>query len=60
MAKIELTPDQQNAVTARGSSVLVSAAAGSGKTRVLTCRIAHLLDARVVEPRRILAVTFTN
>ena len=41
MAKFELTPDQQNAVDARGSSVLVSAAAGSGKTRVLTERLAR-------------------
>lgn len=40
MAKFELTPDQQNAVTARGGTVLVSAAAGSGKTRVLTERLA--------------------
>ena len=40
MAKLELTPDQKNAVTARGSAVLVSAAAGSGKTRVLTERLA--------------------
>ncbi|MGI5977899.1 MAG: UvrD-helicase domain-containing protein [Oscillospiraceae bacterium] len=41
MAKFELTPDQQNAVRARGGSVLVSAAAGSGKTRVLTERLAR-------------------
>ncbi|MEA4894697.1 MAG: UvrD-helicase domain-containing protein, partial [Oscillospiraceae bacterium] len=45
MSRFELTRDQKNAVLARSSSVLVSAAAGSGKTRVLTERLmAYVTD----------------
>ena len=55
-----LNPDQQRAVSARQGSLLVVAGAGSGKTRVLTYRIAHLIQADRVDPSRILGVTFTN
>lgn len=55
-----LNKNQKEAATYLDSHLRIIAGAGSGKTRVVTYRIAYLIDEIGVDPRKILAITFTN
>ncbi len=57
---IPLSDEQRAAVEHAGSPLIVLAGPGTGKTRVITARVAHLVRERAVDPARVLAVTFTN
>ena len=60
MASASLNKGQKAAVESFGKPILIFAGAGSGKTRVLTHKIAHLIKDNLVQPQNILALTFTN
>ncbi len=60
LSKVELTPEQQQAVEFEGGPVIVLAGPGTGKTRVITVRVAHMIGHRGIDPEQIVAVTFTN
>ena len=55
-----LNPDQKKAATKIEGPVLILAGAGSGKTRVLTYRVAYIIDEKRVDPQQVLMLTFTN
>ena len=56
----ELNEDQRSAVEYTGSPLLIMAGAGSGKTKTLTYKAAHLIDSGTITPEQLLMVTFTN
>lgn len=56
----KLNPEQRQSATLSNGAALILAAAGSGKTSTLTCRIAYLIGGQNIPPQNILAVTFTN
>ena len=56
----ELNEPQRLAVEHSEGPLLIIAGAGTGKTRVLTCRLAHLIDKKLVKPKQVMAVTFTR
>lgn len=56
----ELNPDQQKAIVKTDGPILILAGAGSGKTRVLTYKVAYLVHEKLVSPHQILMITFTN
>ena len=58
--KLQLNPQQKKAIEHRNSPLLIVAGPGTGKTRTLTERIAHLIEKEGTQPQNILAVTFTN
>lgn len=55
-----LNPEQERAVRMRSRALLVAAGAGTGKTRVLVCRVAFLISSGLVRPEAVLAITFTR